>query len=55
MYMKTIVPSAPATPASMVFTTTTLMRRSVPERVEPGLNPNHPKARMNVPSMTMGR
>ena len=34
--------------ASIVFTTTKLMRRSVPESVEPGLKPNQPKARMNV-------
>ena len=30
------------------------MRRSVPARVEPGLNPNQPKARMNVPATTIG-
>jgi len=31
-----------------------LIRRSVPDNVEPGLNPNQPKARMNVPSTTIG-
>ena len=41
-------------PASMVFTTTKLMRRSVPASVEPGLKPNQPKARMKVPSTTIG-
>ncbi len=40
--------------ASIVFTTTKLMRRSVPESVEPGLKPNQPNARMNVPSTTIG-
>ncbi len=41
-------------PASIVFTATTAMRRSVPARVEPGLKPNQPNARMKVPSMTKG-
>ena len=40
--------------ASIVLTTTKLMRRSVPDSVEPGLKPNQPKARMNVPSTTIG-
>ena len=40
--------------ASIVLTTTKLMRRSVPASVEPGLNPNQPKARMNVPRTTIG-
>src|SRR5206468_9518606 len=44
-----------ATPASIVLTTTKLIRRSVPERVEPGLKPNQPNARTNVPPMTIGR
>ena len=30
------------------------MRKSVPASVEPGLKPNQPKARMNVPSTTIG-
>ena len=30
------------------------MRVSVPASVEPGLKPNHPKARMNVPSTAIG-
>src|SRR4030095_14238441 len=37
--------SAPAAPASMVFTATTAMRRSPPARVEPGVKPNQPNAR----------
>ena len=41
---------APVTLASMVLTTTKLIRRSVPASVEPGLKPNQPKARMKVPS-----
>ena len=40
--------------ASIVLVATTAMRRSVPARLEPGLNPNQPNARMNVPSITMG-
>ena len=40
--------------ASIVLTTTNEMRRSVPASVEPGLKPNQPKARMNVPSTTIG-
>src|ERR1041384_6536779 len=46
---------AAATLASMVLTTTNEMRKSVPERVEPGLNPNQPKARMKQPTMAMGK
>jgi hypothetical protein len=49
---QSIEPIAAVIPASIVFTTMKLMRRSVPERDEPGLNPNHPNARMNVPSTT---
>src|SRR5882724_8444707 len=45
---------APVAEASIVLTATTAMRRSVPASVEPGLNPNQPNARMNVPSMTNG-
>ena len=45
---------APPVPASMVLTATTAMRRSVPASVEPGLKPNQPKARMNVPSSAIG-
>ena len=46
--------NAPVKLASIVLTTTKLIRRSVPARVDPGLNPNHPKARMKVPSATIG-
>ena len=38
----------------MVLMATTAMRRSVPASVEPGLNPNQPKARMKVPRMANG-
>src|SRR2546428_12360864 len=44
----------PAAPASMVLVAITPMRRSDPARVDPGLNPNHPKHRMNVPTSAMG-
>ena len=40
--------------ASMVLTTMVAMRRSVPAKVEPGLKPNQPKARMKVPKTTIG-
>ena len=40
--------------ASIVFAATIESRRSVPARVEPALKPNHPKARMIVPTMAMG-
>ena len=52
--MKIIAASAPPAEASMVFVATTPMRRSVPARVEPGLKPNQPKARMKVPTMAIG-
>ncbi len=45
---------APATLASIVLTTMKAMRRSVPASVEPGLNPNQPKARMKQPTMAIG-
>ncbi len=38
----------------MVLTAMRPMRSVVPDRDEPALNPNHPKARMKVPSMTIG-
>src|SRR5262249_32631413 len=50
----TIADSDATQPASMVFTTMKLMRRSVPANVEPGLKPNQPKARINVPRQTRG-
>src|SRR5882672_6783416 len=40
---------APVADASIVLTTLMALRRSVPARLEPGLKPNQPKARMNVP------
>ena len=53
-YSVSMVAIAPAMLASIVLTTTMLIRRSVPESVEPGLNPNQPKARMKVPTTTIG-
>ena len=46
--------TAPAAEASIVLTAMTAMRVSLPESVEPGLNPNHPNAKMNVPRTTSG-
>src|ERR1700685_4001085 len=48
-YHRSIAAADPATAARLVFTATTEMRRSVAPRVEPGLNPIHPKSRRNVP------
>ena len=45
---------APDALASIVLTAITEILRSVPANVEPGLNPNHPKARMKVPIMAIG-
>src|SRR5437867_4591904 len=50
-----MAPKLPAMPASIVFTATDPIRRfPLPEapRVEPGLNPNHPNARMKQPVRT---
>src|SRR5437764_12996165 len=51
-----MAPKEPAIPASMVLTATDPMRSPpLPEApsVEPGLNPNQPKARMKQPVNTM--
>src|SRR5260370_34908513 len=52
--MTSAVNRAPEADASMVVTAMMAMRWSVPDRVEPGVNPNQPDARMNVPNMTIG-
>src|SRR6201993_1080032 len=52
--MTSAVNRAPEADASMVFTAMMAMRLSVPDSVDPGLNPNQPNARMNVPNMTIG-
>ena len=46
--------TAPLALASIVFTATIEIRRSVPANVEPGLKPNHPKANMKQPSKAIG-
>ena len=51
-----MAPKPPAIPASMVLTATDPMRRlPLPDApsVEPGLNPNQPKARMKQPVRTI--
>ena len=48
-YMAT---TAPAAPARSVFVAMVAIRRSVPARVLPALNPNQPKKRMKVPIST---
>ena len=51
-----MAPKEPAIPASMVLTAIELMRKlPFPDApsVDPGLNPNHPKARMKQPVSTM--
>ena len=45
---------APPALASIVLTATTPIRRSVPARVDPALNPNQPKARMKQPTIAIG-
>src|SRR5438093_11614365 len=45
--------SAPDAEASIVFTATMPMRPSVPASELPALKPNQPKARINVPRMTI--
>src|SRR6266508_125766 len=50
-----IAMNAPDAEASIVFTATTEMLRSVAASVEPGLNPNQPNARMKQPRIASGR
>jgi len=45
---------APDADASIVFVAITEMRTSELARVDPGLKPNHPKARTSVPVTTIG-
>src|SRR5881296_773584 len=54
IHMYSIAVMLPAAPASMVLVAITPMRRSEPASVEPALKPNHPKARMNVPTSAIG-
>src|ERR1700722_1733340 len=51
-YQMSIAVAEPATAARLVLTATTEMRRSVAPSVDPGLNPIHPKSRINVPVTT---
>src|SRR5579884_3128243 len=51
-----MAPNEPVAPASIVSTAIVAIRRFPPPeapRVLPGLNPNHPKARMKQPIRTM--
>ncbi len=41
--------------ASIVFTATTDIRRSVAASGDPGLKPSHPKERIKVPRMAGGK
>src|SRR5260221_2560992 len=52
-HIQSVDASAPVAEASMGLTATTLMRKSGPARVDPGLNPNQPKARMNEASIAI--
>src|SRR5690242_9525274 len=49
-----MAPNAPEADASIVLTATIAIRVSVPASVEPGLKPNQPNARMNVPRSAIG-
>src|ERR1700683_66247 len=51
-YQMSIAAAEPATAARWVLTATTEMRRSVAQRVDPGLKPIHPNRRINVPVTT---
>ncbi len=54
IFRKHIAPNAPVKLDNIVLTKIEEIRRSVPESVEPGLKPNQPNARMNVPMTTIG-
>ena len=45
----------PAMPANAVLTTMALIRRSAPAKAEPEVKPNQPKAKMRVPTTTIGK
>src|SRR5262245_39815830 len=54
-YQTSSADAEPATAASLVFTATTEILRSVAPSVDPGLKPIHPNSRMNVPVTTNAR
>src|SRR5205823_2392042 len=53
-HMNIVPDSVALMPASMVLVAMMPMRPSIADNELPGLNPNHPNARMNDPSMTIG-
>src|SRR5438067_9643143 len=54
-HITNIAAKQPKADARIVFTMTTVRRRSVPANVEPPLKPIHPTRRTNVPRTAIGR